>query len=94
PVTNHAGGTLGGMSSGADLVTRVAFKPTPSIAQPQETVTKQGQDTTIEIKGRHDVCIVPRAAVVTEAMMALVLADHALRNMTARLDNVVAFYNK
>ena len=90
--SNHAGGILGGISSGADIVLRAAIKPTPSIASPQATVTKDGKETVISIKGRHDVCIVPRAAVVIESMTALVLADALLKNMTAKMDSLRKVY--
>ena len=92
--TNHSGGTLGGMSDGAPLVFRAAFKPTPSIASTQETVNKSGEEIEISIKGRHDPIIVPRAVVVVEAMAALTIADALLMNMTARMDRIVEFYKK
>ncbi len=80
-LTNNAGGVLGGMSTGMPLVVRVAVKPTPSIAIEQETVDVRGmRETTIKIQGRHDACIVPRAVPVVEAMMAVTLADFALRS--------------
>ncbi|MDO4478283.1 MAG: chorismate synthase [Lachnospiraceae bacterium] len=91
-LSHHAGGILGGMSSGDEIVFRAAFKPTPSISSVQQTVTRSGEDTDLVIKGRHDVCILPRAVVVVEAMTGLVLADLLLRNMTARVDNVKRFY--
>jgi chorismate synthase len=90
--TNHSGGTLGGMSDGAPLVFRAAFKPTPSIASAQQTVNKSGEDIEISIKGRHDPIIVPRAVVVVEAMAAVTIADLLLTNMTARVDQIVDFY--
>lgn len=90
--TNHSGGTLGGMSDGAPLVFRAAFKPTPSITATQETVNKSGEDIKISIKGRHDPIIVPRAVVVVEAMTALTLADALLLNMSARMDKIIDFY--
>ncbi len=74
-LTNHAGGILGGISSGQDILLRLAVKPTPSIAQPQQTIDLQGRPASIEIKGRHDPCLCPRIAPVAEAMAALVLAD-------------------
>jgi chorismate synthase len=77
-LSNHAGGILGGISNGADIVVRVAIKPTASISLPQKTLTKEGKETIIQVKGRHDPCIVPRALPVAEAMLALVLADALL----------------
>lgn len=91
--SNHSGGTLGGISDGSDIVMRAAFKPTPSIARPQHTVNRQGEETVIEIKGRHDPIIVPRAVVVVEAMAALTAADMLLLSMTSRLDRIQAFFN-
>jgi chorismate synthase len=77
--TNHAGGILGGISSGMPVVCRVAVKPTPSISRPQATVDVRAMEgAVIEVKGRHDPSIVPRAVPVVEAMVALVLADHML----------------
>ena len=90
--TNHSGGTLGGISDGSDIVMRAAFKPTPSIEQPQRTVNQQGEETVVEIQGRHDPIIVPRAVVVVEAMAALTAADMLLLSMTSRLDRVQAFF--
>lgn len=90
--TNHSGGTLGGISDGSDMVMRAAFKPTPSIALPQHTVNQNGEETVVEIKGRHDPIIVPRAVVVVEAMAALTAADMLLLSMTSRLDRVQAFF--
>ncbi len=77
--SNNHGGALGGMTTGAPLVMRVAFKPTASIAKPQRTVDlRTMEEVTIRVKGRHDPCIVPRAVPVVEAMTSLVLADHAI----------------
>jgi len=78
-LSNAAGGVLGGISSGQDVVVRFAVKPTSSILTPRRTVTKDGQDTEIQTKGRHDPCVGIRAVPVGEAMMACVLADHLLR---------------
>ena len=91
--TNHAGGILGGISDGSRLVLRAHVKPTPSIFAPQETVNKEGENIQIEIKGRHDPVIVPRAVVVVEAMTALTLLDACMMNMTARLDYLKDFYS-
>jgi chorismate synthase len=74
-VSNHAGGILGGISSGQEIVVRIAVKPTPSIAQAQKTIDIHGNDADISVKGRHDPCIVPRIVPVAESMLALVLAD-------------------
>ncbi|MEY4939306.1 MAG: hypothetical protein RIQ93_1041 [Verrucomicrobiota bacterium] len=78
-VTNRSGGTQGGISNGEEIVFRVAFKPTATILQPQKTVDTQGQPTELTGRGRHDPCVVPRAVPIVEAMVALVLVDHWLR---------------
>ena len=90
--TNHSGGILGGMSDGDTIVIKTHIKPTPSISKPQSTVTKAGEETTIEIHGRHDPCIVPRAIVVVEAMTAITVLDALLLNMTAKISNIKKFY--
>ncbi len=78
--TNRMGGILGGMSIGMPITCRVTFKPTPSVGKPQKTVDiKSMEETMMEIVGRHDPCIVPRAVPVVESMVAVILADHALR---------------
>lgn len=92
--TNNSGGVLGGMSDGDKLVFRAAFKPTPSIAQSQITVNNRGENITVEISGRHDPIIIPRAVVVVEAMTAVTLADLILMDMCARIDNVKKLYGK
>lgn len=84
-LTNFSGGIQGGISNGMDICFRVAFKPVATLMQDQETVNKEGQATTIQGKGRHDPCVVPRAVAIVEAMAALVMADHYLRNKTAKL---------
>jgi chorismate synthase len=78
-LSNHAGGILGGISSGQDIVARFAVKPTSSILHPRRTIDIHGQDTEIVTKGRHDPCVGIRAVPVGEAMIACVLADHLLR---------------
>ena len=90
--TNHSGGVLGGISDGSDLILRAHFKPTPSIFSKQETVSKTGENIEIEIKGRHDPIIVPRAVVVVEAMTALTVLDACMLNMSSRVDNLKRFY--
>lgn len=77
--SNNAGGTLGGISSGQDLIARMAVKPTSSILTPRHTITTQGKNADISTKGRHDPCVAIRAVPVAEAMLALTLADHWLR---------------
>jgi len=77
--TNHSGGIQGGISNGEAIVIRVAFKPTATIRKEQQTVTASGTATTLSAKGRHDPCVLPRAVPMVEAMVALVLADHWLR---------------
>ena len=79
-LTNNAGGILGGLSNGMPIVVRVAFKPPSSIPKPQQTVNlKEMKDTTVEVTGRHDPCIVPKAVPVVEAAVSIVLVDHCLR---------------
>ncbi len=82
---NRAGGTLGGISSGEDIVVRVAIKPTSSIARDQETIDINLEPRTINVEGRHDPSVVPRAVPVAEAMLAIVLADLLLLNRAARI---------
>ena len=79
-LSNNAGGTLGGISSGQDIVVHVAVKPTSSIRLPRRSIDKQGNPVTVETHGRHDPCVAIRATPVAEAMLALVLMDHALRH--------------
>lgn len=92
--SNAAGGILGGISDGDDIVMRVAFKPTPSIFQTQHTVNKAGENIDIQIKGRHDPVIVPRAVVVVESMAAITIVDRLFAGMTSRMDQVREFYTK
>ncbi len=78
-LTNHSGGIQGGISNGEPVTVRVAFKPTATIMRPQPTVDRDGNATVLEPRGRHDPCVLPRAVPIVEAMLALVLADHLLR---------------
>ena len=93
-MTNHSGGVLGGISDGSDLIFRVAFKPTPSIAKAQETVNRSGEDIELVIHGRHDPVVVPRAVVVVEAMAAATLMDALLVSMTSRMDLICNFFRE
>ena len=77
--TNRSGGIQGGISNGEEIVVRAAFKPTATILREQQTVDRSGNDTVLQPRGRHDPCVLPRAVPLVDAMMALVLADHALR---------------
>jgi chorismate synthase len=77
--TNWSGGIQGGITNGEDILVRAAFKPTATVLLPQDTVDVEGNPTTLQARGRHDPCVLPRAVPVVEAMMALVLADHLLR---------------
>lgn len=90
--SNCSGGTLGGMSDGAPLVFQAAFKPTPSISISQKTVTTSGENISMNIHGRHDPVIAPRAVVVVEAMAALTIVDLLFTNMSARMDKIQEFY--
>ena len=92
--TNHAGGILGGISDGSDIIFRAAVKPTPSIYASQYTVNKSGENISVNIKGRHDPVIVPRAVVVVECMAAITVLDALLTNMSAQVDSVKRFYGK
>ncbi|HRC55380.1 MAG TPA: chorismate synthase, partial [Kofleriaceae bacterium] len=82
--TNFSGGVQGGISNGEPILLRVAFKPTATILQPQDTVNAAGVATVLAPRGRHDPCVLPRAVPIVEAMMALVLADHFLRQRATR----------
>ena len=93
-ITNHSGGTLGGMSDGSQLILRAAVKPTPSISQTQHTVNSSGEEIELSIHGRHDPIIVPRAVVVVESMTALTLADLLLRNAVSRMNQIKKLYTE
>lgn len=92
--TNHAGGILGGMSDGDDIILRAYFKPTPSIFKEQHTINKSGENIDINIKGRHDPIVVPRAVVVVEAMTALTVLDLLLMSMTSDVNKIKKFFDK
>ena len=83
--TNNAGGILGGISNGMDIVIRLVVKPTSSINKAQDTVTQQGKKAEIRVEGRHDPCVAPRAVPIAEAMVAITLIDHLYRAKSARL---------
>lgn len=86
--SNFSGGIQGGISNGMDIYFRVAFKPTATIMQAQQSINSEGEKIIIEGKGRHDPCVVPRAVPIVEAMAALVITDHILRNTTSQLKNI------
>lgn len=90
--SNHAGGILGGISNGEDIVINVYFKPTPSIFQKQHTVTVQNEEVDFELKGRHDPCVAVRGSVVAESMAALVIADMVLLNIGRTIESVKNYY--
>lgn len=90
--TNHSGGILGGMSDGSPILIRAHVKPTPSIFSTQQTVNQSGEEIDINIKGRHDPIIVPRAVVVMESMAAITLLDAMMVNMSAKLESLERFY--
>ena len=85
-LTNNAGGIVGGISDGFPILLKAAFKPTPSIHKTQKTVNKQGENIDIQVEGRHDPIIVPRAVIVVEAMVAVTLADYLLQKVISRMD--------
>lgn len=93
-VTNNAGGTLGGITDGSDILLKAAVKPTPSIEKTQKAVNKSGENIELSIHGRHDPVIVPRAVVVVEAMAALTLVDLLLKNMSSRMEYIKRVYEK
>lgn len=87
-ITNHSGGIQGGISNGMPIEFRVAFKPVATLMRPQASVDKAGNAVTVEGRGRHDPCVVPRAVPIVESMAAIILADHLLRNRSARVDSL------
>ena len=92
--TNHSGGILGGISNGDDINVKVYFKATPSIFIEQETIDTANNEVSCQLKGRHDPCVAVRGSVVAESMMALVLADMVLLNMSSKIENVKKVYSK
>ena len=90
--SNHAGGILGGISNGEDIVMNVYFKPTPSIFKTQHTVTNKNKEVDFSLKGRHDPCVAIRGTVVCESMAALVIADMLLLNMGSSMSGVSKYY--
>ena len=92
--TNHSGGILGGISNGDDINVKVYFKATPSIFIEQETIDTANNEVSCQLKGRHDPCVAVRGSVVAESMMALVLADMVLLNMSSKIENVRKVYSK
>lgn len=92
-LSNHSGGTLGGMSDGSQLLVRASFKPTPSIFRKQHTINSEHEEITMEIKGRHDPIIGPRAVVVVESMCAITILDLMMINATSKIDNLIKIYH-
>jgi len=90
--TNHSGGILGGISNGDDIITKIYFKPTPSIFCEQQTVDLNNIDKIYNLKGRHDPCVALRGSVVCESMMSLVLVDMVLLNMNSTIKNIKKVY--
>jgi chorismate synthase len=93
-LTNHAGGILGGISDGSEIILRAAIKPTASIGRPQRTANKDNENIEIQIVGRHDPIIVPRAVVVVESMVAITLVDYLFQGMTSKMEKIKRFYSK
>lgn len=86
--SNHSGGIQGGISNGEEIYFRTAFKPVATIMKTQKSVNKEGEEVDLIAQGRHDPCVVPRAVVIVEAMAALVIADHLLRNKTSKMSDI------
>ena len=86
--SNNAGGILGGISNGNDIILRFALKPTSSISQEQQSIDKNGKKRSLSVKGRHDPCLCPRAVPIAEAMMNLVLLDCILENKLSNIKKI------
>ena len=84
-LSNHSGGIQGGISNGADIFFRVAFKPVATLLMPQPTIDQDGNAATVDVRGRHDPCVVPRAVPIVESMAAMVILDGYLMNKTVKL---------
>lgn len=91
-LTNHSGGILGGISDGSDILIRASIKPTPSIFATQATINKSGENINVNIKGRHDPVIVPRAVVVVESMVAITILDMLFISMTSNMERIKSFF--
>ena len=91
---NHSGGILGGISNGDEINVKVYFKATPSIFIEQETIDIYNNEVNCNLKGRHDPCVAVRGSVVAESMMALVLADMVLLNLSSKIENIKKVYEK
>jgi len=91
-LSNHAGGILGGISNGDEIIVKTHFKPTPSIFKAQKSITKDNEDAICELKGRHDPCVAIRGSIVCESMMALVLADMLLLNLGKKISHIETLY--
>ncbi|MEA3383919.1 MAG: chorismate synthase [Campylobacterota bacterium] len=91
--SNHSGGILGGISNGDDIITKIYFKPTPSIFKEQKTVNTNNEDEIYNLKGRHDPCVALRGSVVCESMMSLILVDMLLLNMNSKISNLKSVYS-
>ncbi|MEA2050241.1 MAG: chorismate synthase [Campylobacterota bacterium] len=91
--TNHSGGILGGISNGDDIITKIYFKPTPSIFKEQKTINTNNENQIYNLKGRHDPCVALRGSVVCESMMSLILVDMLLLNMSSKISNLKSVYS-
>jgi len=93
-ISNNAGGILGGISNGEDILIKVYFKPTPSIFKQQKTIDIYNNNVNLNLEGRHDPCIAPRGSIVAEAMASLVIADMLLLNLGRNIKDICKIYKK